>query len=130
VTARRVAAAAVLLAGVIHLLPLLGVIGAERLRTLYGVDLSDGNLLVLMRHRAVLFGLLGSLLVLAAFRPGLMPLAIAGGGVSAASFLVFALLEGGLNDAMHRVLAADIAALVCLAVAAAALWSSPSAAVR
>ena len=123
--ARFVASAAVLAAGVVHLLPLLGTIGAGQLGVLYGVDLSDSNLIVLMRHRAVLFGLLGTLLVAAAFRRGLMPLAIAAGTISASSFFVFALLEGGLNEAMRRVLVADVLALVCLGAAAAALRLAP-----
>ena len=122
---RLVASFAVLAAGVIHLLPLAGVVGAERIAVLYGVDLVDGNLAVLMRHRAVLFGLLGSLLVAAAFRPGLMPLAIFGGSTSAASFLILALLEGDLNEAMQRVLLADVVALVCLGIAALAHWLAP-----
>lgn len=122
---RRIASAAVLLAGAIHMLPLLGVVGTERIAALYGVDLADGNLAVLMRHRAVLFGLLGGLLVAAAFRPGLMRLAIAAGSISAASFLVLALGEDSLNDAMNRVLAADVLALMCLGIAALALRLSP-----
>ena len=46
-----------------------GVLGAERLNQLYGIDASEPNLAVLMRHRAVLFGLLGGFFVLAAFKP-------------------------------------------------------------
>lgn len=123
---RLIASAAVLLAGAIHVLPLLGVVGAEQIGVLYGVEMDDSNLAVLMRHRAVLFGLLGSLLIAAAFRPHLMRLAIAGGSISAVSFLVLALSEGGLNDAMNRVLMADVVALVCLGVAVAALRLTPT----
>ena len=40
------------------------------LLSLYGVEV-QGDLAILMRHRAVLFGLLGGLMILAAFRPHL-----------------------------------------------------------
>ena len=43
----------------IHLLPLVGACGKKNLFGLYGVSIVDPNLLILLRHRAVLFGLLG-----------------------------------------------------------------------
>lgn len=101
-------------AGIIHLLPLGGVLGAERLTVLYGVAIDDVSLTILMRHRAVLFGLLGALLVLAAFRPNLQPLALAAGFVSAGSFLVIALTGGDYNTSLARVVTADVIALACL----------------
>ncbi len=84
---RKLIAALLILAGIIHLLPLAGVLGAERLATLYGLPFQEPNLLLLMRSRAVLFGLLGALLVYAALRPTLQPLALFGGLVSVLSFL-------------------------------------------
>jgi hypothetical protein len=44
---------------VIHLLPLMGALGPQRLQALYGLTFSEPKLLILMRRRAVLFGLLG-----------------------------------------------------------------------
>lgn len=54
---------------IIHLLPLPGVLGSERLAALYGLSFDELNLAILMRHRAVLFGLLGVFFLVAAFRP-------------------------------------------------------------
>ena len=71
---RYLVSGSLVLAGVIHLLPLSGLLGAERLAALYGLDFSEPNLSILMRHRAVLFGLLGAFLVFAAFRPSLQTL--------------------------------------------------------
>ena len=51
--------ATLLVAAVIHLLPLVGVVGPTRLSELYGITVSEPNIEILMRHRAVLFGLLG-----------------------------------------------------------------------
>ena len=72
---------------VIHLLPLSGVLGSERLSTLYGISFDEPNLAILMRHRAVLFGLLGLFLLFAAFRPAFQLLAFTAGFVSVLSFL-------------------------------------------
>ena len=83
---RHTVSVMLLVVAVIHLLPMVGVLGAARLAALYGVALEDPNLVILMRHRAVLFGLLGALMALAAFRPSLQLLALAVGGVSVLSF--------------------------------------------
>ncbi|MBM7062398.1 phosphopantetheine adenylyltransferase [Pseudomonas sp. UL073] len=106
-----------LIAGIIHLLPLSGVLGAERLAALYGLDFREPNLLLLMRSRAVLFGLLGALLVYAAFQRSLQPLAILGGLLSVSSFLLLAWLSPGYNEALRRVVLADWVALACLLLA-------------
>ncbi len=67
--------------GIIHLMPVTGVIGNEQLATLYGILIDEPNLEILMRHRAVLFGLLGVFLLYAAFQPALRTLAIVAGFV-------------------------------------------------
>ena len=71
-----------------------------------------------MRHRAVLFGLLGLFLAYAAFRPALQPAAILVGLVSVVSFLFIAWSVGGYNQAIHKVFIADLVALAALCIAA------------
>jgi len=108
--------------GIIHLLPLTGVLGVPRLQALYGVTITDPNLEILMRHRAVLFGILGAFLIYAAFRPGLQLAALIAGAVSVISFLVIAGTVGGYNAGIARVVTADIVAVVCLLIGAFAYW--------
>lgn len=105
---------------VIHLLPLSGVLGGERLAALYGLPFNDPNLAILMRHRAVLFGLLGAFLLFAAFRPAIQTMAFLAGFVSVTSFLWLAWSVGGYNAQVGRVFAADIVALICLIIGVAA----------
>lgn len=105
---------------VIHLLPLSGVLGAARLNALYGIAFDEPNLEILMRHRAVLFGLLGAFLLFAAFRPTLQVAAFIGGFVSVLSFLYLAWLVSAYNAHVGRVFTADIIALVCLVIGAVA----------
>jgi hypothetical protein len=118
----RITIACFVLAGIIHLLPLPGALGADHLRRLYGVAVDDANLGILLQHRAVLFGLLGGLLIAAAFRPDLRPAALVMGLGSTVSFLVIAWSAGGYNPQLARVVYADIAAVLLLVVAAAIEW--------
>ena len=113
---RYITTAALLVVAIIHLLPLVGALGGGRLSTLYGVAVTEPNLAILMRHRAVLFGLLGVFLLFAAFRPALQPMAFVAGFVSVVSFLVLAGTVGGYNGQVARVVLADWVALVCLIV--------------
>ena len=121
--ARYVVAAMLVVVGVIHLLPLSGVLSIERLTALYGLSFSEPNLAILMRHRAVLFGLLGLFMIVAAFRRLMQPAAFIGGFVSVASFLYLAWSIGGYNAPIGRVVMADTVALVCLLIGAVAyVW--------
>ncbi len=64
---KKITATLLIVVGVIHLLPLVGVIGPEKLSALYGIQIADPNLAILMRHRAILFGLFGIFMCYAAF---------------------------------------------------------------
>ncbi|MGB4072607.1 phosphopantetheine adenylyltransferase [Pseudomonas sp.] len=114
---QKAIAVLLIIAGIIHLLPLSGVLGAERLAQLYGLTFQEPNLLLLMRSRAVLFGLLGAFLVYAAFRPALQPIALIGGLISVLSFLLLAWSSPAYNEALRRVVIADWLALACLLIA-------------
>ena len=108
--------AMLIVAGVIHLLPLSGVLGSERLASLYGLQFNEPNLEILMRHRAVLFGLIGAFMVFAAFKPAYQTVAFIGGFISVLSFFYLAWSVGGYNAQVGRVVIADVVALVCLVV--------------
>lgn len=122
---RYVVPAMLVVVAVIHLLPLSGVLGAGRLSALYGVPIDEPNLEILMRHRAVLFGLLGAFLLYAAFHPELHKLALIAGFVSVLAFLYLAWSVGGYNSQVGRVVTADLVALACLVIGAAGYgWTS------
>lgn len=112
-----VISAGLIIAGVIHLLPVPGLIGSDWLTRLYGVVIVDRDLTIMMRHRALLFGLLGLFLVAAAFRPDWQWLALAAGLVSAIGFIVIAQLVGDYSTSLFRVVLFDIVAIVALAIA-------------
>ena len=113
----RIITGLLLFVAAIHLLPVVGVLGGDRLATLYDIQVDDQNLELLLRHRAILFGLLGLFVGYAAFIPALQPLAFIGGLISVVSFLVLAYSVESINSAISRVVAADIIATTALIVA-------------
>ena len=113
----RIVTGMLIVVAVIHLLPLSGVLSAEQLSTLYGISFEEPNIEILMRHRSVLFGMLGTFLMYSAFKPQLHMYALVAATVSVVSFLYIAWSVGGYNDQVGRVYIADLVALVCIAVA-------------
>lgn len=106
-----------LVAGLLHLLPATGLRSAARLEALYGVALAEPALVLLLRHRALLFGLLGALLILGAWRREYQGLAIVAGLVSMLGFVLLAGPPGALPAALRTVAWADWAASALLLVA-------------
>ncbi|GAU82442.1 hypothetical protein BIWAKO_02360 [Bosea sp. BIWAKO-01] len=114
----KLVAGGLVLAGVISFLPTVGVAGVSWLRSLYGFEIDNPDLEILLRHRAVLFGILGTLLFAAAIRPGLRDTAALVAGASMASFIAIALVVGGYGPSIRKVVIADIVGLLALAPAA------------
>lgn len=114
---RALSTALIVLTGLVNLLPVSGVLSSSRLRALYGVALQDANVIILMRHRAVLFGIVGSLLILSAFHSPLRPVGYAAGFISMLSFVLIAWLAGGYNPELKRVLVVDVVASAALLAA-------------
>jgi hypothetical protein len=114
--------AMLLIVGIIHLLPLSGVISGQQLESLYGISLNDPNLVLLMRHRAVLFGLLGAFLCVSAFKSQWQGAALIAGFVSVLSFLLLEMTISSGNEKIMRVVIADWIALFCLIIATAIWW--------
>ena len=114
--------AMLVLVALIHLPPLLGVFGVARMELAYGVQIADPNLAVLMRHRAVLFGLVGALMLAAVFLPPLRASALLISLLSAGSFVLLAWSSAGLNANLGRVAMVDVAAVLFSLVGLAAWW--------
>ncbi len=106
----RLAAVILIAVGLVHLLPVTGVLGGERLQALYGIGVEDPTLAILLRHRAVLFALIGVVLMVAALHQPWRGPALLAGLLSMLSFILIAALEGGGNAAIARVVRIDIVA--------------------
>lgn len=112
-------AASLVLAAVIHLIPASGLLSVQRLHALYGLNLDDPTLVLLLRHRALLFGLLGTFFLIAAFVPAWR---VAAAVVALLSMLSFIGLAGGQQwpAAIQRVVSVDVVVSGVLFVALAA----------
>ena len=106
--------AALLLAGLINFVPIVGVISVDQLERLYEIALSNEDLSILMRHRAVLFGLLGAFVIYSAFRESLQVLACVAGLVSMVSFIILAYASGEFGQALNKVIIADVIGSIAL----------------
>jgi hypothetical protein len=107
---------ALLLAAAIHLLPVSGAFSNAALFKLYRVQLTDPNLIVLLRHRAAMFGVIAVFMLVACFETSLRPAAFAVGFASATTFIAIAWQVGGYSKAIARVVTADLVALAALAI--------------
>ena len=106
---------ALLIAGIIHLLPIPGVLGVANLGHLYGITVNDSNTAILLQHRALLFGILG-VLMLAAIRFSFVRVtALLVGLTSASSFIIVAVWVGNYGAEINRVVIADVIAALLLA---------------
>ena len=114
----RIVSLALIIVAVIHLLPLSGVFGPDHLSTLYGLNFEENNIEILMRHRAILFGLLGVFLLYAALNSRLHVYGMVAGAVSVLSFLLIAWSVGDYNAKVSRVFLADVVALISLIIGA------------
>jgi hypothetical protein len=104
--------------GIINTLPLSGLLSAARLRALYDIPLTDPATILLLRHRAVLFGIIGGFMLYSAFKPALQPLAMLAAGISMGSFLLLGFGSKSASGALGTIVVMDWVGLVALALAA------------
>lgn len=109
--------ALLLAVGLVKFLPLVGALGPNQLSSLYGLSFEGSDLSILMRHRAVLFGFIGGLIMWSAFQPALRPYAFVAGFISTLSFVALALSVGDYNAQLRKVMIADVVLALILTVA-------------
>lgn len=113
-----------LLVAAIHLAPAIGVLGRPRLAKLYGVSIEGPDLEILMRHRAILFGLLGVFLAFSAFTPALFAAGLVAAFISLASFVWLMFSVGKYNQSLRKLLMVDMVALVLVVIGALVLLAT------
>jgi len=114
----RIVAVILVAVGLLHLYPAVGVFGPGRLQALYDIGSQDADTLLLLRHRAVLFALLGIALISGGVHvPWRWPALIAG-LVSTLSFVILAFPLSDNSAAVTRVFWSDVVASAALIFAA------------
>ncbi len=107
-----------LLAGLINFLPVIGLVSGQRLQAMYGVAVQDPNLEILLRHRALLFGLLGGFMLASLYRAEWQPVAMTLGMISMLGFLAIAAASGPYNALIRKVALVDVVGIAALLAAA------------
>ena len=114
-----------LVAAAINLAPAVGAVSPEQIATLYGLALDNPNIEIVMRHRAVLFGIVGGFLAIAAFHRPFRAAGYVAGFISMLSFLLIAWLVGDYGEQIQRVAIVDVVGIASLAGAAIAQLFGP-----
>jgi hypothetical protein len=111
-----------ILVGVMNLYPVIGVLSADVLANLYGVTILDNDLLIMMRHRAILLGILGIFIVISAFRPNMQAAAIIAGLTSMILFIGLVLVTGDYGESIKKVMLADVVGTLLLLIVIFLRW--------
>jgi hypothetical protein len=114
----NIVAGALIVVAFIHIGPLIGVAGAAPLKRLYGIDGVEATVMLLLQHRAVLFGILGFGILVSAFRRPWQVPAVVAGFVSTVSFVVLAWTTPQVTSQIQGVIAVDLVAIALLVVVA------------
>ncbi|WP_395373255.1 hypothetical protein [Marinicella sp. W31] len=104
------------LCGVIHLLPVSAVLGQAQIVSLYGVEVEDSNMLLLLQHRAILFALIGIFMITSVWRQRYLTTACFTAVFSMSSFVILVLVNNPVNTLIQRVMWIDVALLVPLSL--------------
>ena len=103
--------------GIINFIPSLIAFLPERIKDSYGIQIPDANFELLLRHRAVLFGIIGGLMIYSALSKKYYELSTLIGLVSMISFLLlFFISSSQINDALTKVMKIDAAAILLLII--------------
>jgi len=83
----------------------------------YGIEMPSSNYELLLRHRAVLFGIIGGIMIFSAITKKNYSMAVCIGLISMISFIVlYKLTNGTINDELNKVMKIDIVGIIILLV--------------
>jgi hypothetical protein len=103
--------------GLINFVPVLALISLQKLEEAYSISLLSNNLIILMKHRALLFGILGGYIIYSAFIRIHQGPAILMAAISMFGFVVILHYVGGYNKSLYKVLIFDYIGLLFLVIA-------------
>lgn len=106
-----------LIAGIINAVPVLIAFLPSKITDSYGIIIPDANFELVLRHRAVLLGIIGGLLIYSAITKKHYDLTTLTGIISMASFLLlYFVIDGEINESLAVVMKIDVFAILLLLV--------------
>jgi len=100
--------------GIINILPVIVFFDSTKSVKLYGIPIEDESLIILMRHRGVLLGLVGLALIFAAVKPEFRTFAIAVALISKLAFIFLTFTASNQTAEVRQVALIDVGAIVLL----------------
>jgi len=101
--------------GIINFIPSIIAFIPSKISSSYGVEVPNINYELLLRHRAVLFGIVGGIMIYSAATKKHYGLAVLFGTISMTSFLFLYFLIGeGINSELAKVMKIDVVAIIIL----------------
>jgi heme A synthase len=105
------------IAGVINLLPSVLAFLPDKISKSYGIEIPNENYELLLRHRAILFGIIGGLMIYSAVAKKHYEVSTVIGLISMVSFIVlFFLIGKDINSELKKVMSIDIVGTVILCI--------------
>lgn len=103
------------IAGVINILPSILAFFPDKIATSYGITIPDQNYELLLRHRAVLFGIVGGIMIFSAISKKNYSMAVCIGLISMISFVILLnLVQGEINPELFKIMKIDIIGIIIL----------------
>jgi hypothetical protein len=122
---RNAVMAILVIIGVITTSPVITALNPNGITSLYDVVFEDDAVLLLVRHRQVMLGVLGAALVYGAFLYHLRMMVIAA-AVSKLAFIGLCMTTPELTQGIQRIIYFDAMSIVLLLIAAIIFWRNPS----
>ncbi len=103
--------------GIINLMPSLLAFLPNKISESYGIEIPNANYELLLRHRAILFGIIGGLMIFSAITKQYYETSTIAGLISMASFiLLYFLIDKDINAQLKKVMLVDMVATAILLV--------------
>ena len=104
------------ISGVINFMPSLLAFWSNKISSSYGIDIPNSNDELLLRHRAVMLGIIGGVMIFSAISKKYYSLSVSIGLISMVSFIILYALVGNINPELQKVMKIDIAGILILLI--------------
>lgn len=105
------------IAGMINFIPSVLAFFPSKISGAYGIEIPNANYELLLRHRAILFGIVGGIMIYSAITKKHYSLSTTIGFISMISFLLlYNLSNGVINAELNKVMKMDVVGVVILLI--------------
>ena len=115
-TVEKVFRISLFIAGIINILPSVLAFIPEKISKSYGIEIPNVDFELLLRHRAMLLGIVGGIMIYSAIFKKYYSISVTIAFISMVSFIILYLSLNGINTELEKVMKIDLAATIVLLV--------------